>query len=258
MPSLREVQHAFLRGALYGEAGEIVPHILGDAIPVAERISIYANNARENFTSTLQAAFPVVCALGGESWFRQTAVTYWRQHPSRAGNLHTIGERFAEHLHAQLADMPYAYFADVAALEWAYQESMVAAEHPSFDVAALGNVAPDQYGALRFELHPAVRLVASTYPILDIWRAHQDTAAHIEPVDLTAGAQHVLLMRLTDHVQFRAIEAASWTLLHSLSRGATLDSAAQAALALAPHFNLANALAQFIGLGVLVDFSLAT
>ena len=258
MLSLREVQQAFVRGALHGDIDQIATHVVGDAIPARKRIGIYANNARENFTSTLQAAFPVVCALGGEDWFRQVAQGYWRRHPSHAGNLHNVGERFAAHLHEQLANTSYAYFADVAALEWAYQESMVAAEHPGFDVAALSSVPPERYGELRFALHPTVRLVSSAFPILDVWRAHQPAATNIDALDLATGAQHVVLLRLTDHVQFRAIDQSSWTLLHALSCNETLNSAAQAALALDPQFNLAAALAQFIGLTVLVDFSLPT
>lgn len=255
MPSLREVQEAFLRGALHGDVDAIAGLIREDAIPARECIAIYANNARENFVGTLAAAFPVVRALGGDDWFRQTAQAYWRRHPSRAGNLHRVGEQFATFLQQQLGTTEYAYFADVAALEWSYQEALVAADHPGFDLAALGTVPPEHYGALCFTLHPSARMISSAYPILDLWRAHRPGACESEPVDLAAGAQWLVLIRLADHVQLRAIDRAAWVLLQALSTGATLGAAAERALALSAQFDLTSALAQFIGLGVLVDFS---
>ena len=68
---------------------------------------------------------------------------------------------------------PYAYFADVARLEWAYQEVLVAAEPPVFDLAALADVPAERHADLVLELNPASRLVASTWPLLAIWRANQ-------------------------------------------------------------------------------------
>lgn len=255
MPSLRELQQSFLRGALYGDTDAVSAMILDDGIPSRERLGIYANNARENFVNTLEAAFPVVRALGGDDWFRQTAQVYWRTYPSRAGNLHAVGDRFAEYLHEPLATTAYAYFTEVARLEWAYQEALVAADHPGFDVVALQCVAPEDYGVLRFTLHPSVRLIASSYPILEVWRAHQPGESDLEHIDLTAGEQWLVVVRGTDNVQFRALHRATWTLLSTLSQRMPLAASTEAALAVDPRFDLAHALAQLMGLGVLADFS---
>src|SRR5262245_33699714 len=129
MLSLRELQQGFVGAALFGDEAMLAPHVVDP-----DCIEIYANNARENFIDALSSGFPVVQALGGEQWFRSVAMRYWRACPSRAGNLHCVGERFADYLGQELANTTYGYFADVARLEWAYQESGVAADAARFDL----------------------------------------------------------------------------------------------------------------------------
>jgi hypothetical protein len=112
----------------------------------------------------------VLLRLAGRDWFRQTGTAYLTLHPSRSGNLHHVGERFASFLEATLGDGAYAYFVDVARLEWAYQEVLVAGNGSALDLAALSDVPAERHADLVFEFHPAARLVASTFPLLAIWR----------------------------------------------------------------------------------------
>jgi hypothetical protein len=129
--SLRELQVAFLDGVLRGSPAQISSLIAASELAPERRIAIYANNAREGFLAMLAATFPVIERLSGADWFRQTGREYMHRHPSCSGNLYYVGERFAAFLDEHLRDTDYAYFADVARLEWAYQEVLVAADHPS-------------------------------------------------------------------------------------------------------------------------------
>src|SRR5882724_10782337 len=126
MASLRDMQNAFADAVLGGNTARIATLIVGDDVPAAERVGIYRNNAQTGFADTLAAEFPIVEQLGGKDWFKQTAHAYQRKYPSRSGNLHHVGERFADYLRDLLNGTDYAYFGDVAALEWAYQEVLVA------------------------------------------------------------------------------------------------------------------------------------
>src|SRR5262245_19984355 len=123
MLMLRDLQRAFAHGALSDTAPALLcADIIEDGIAPERRLAIYRNNAVEGFLKTLQATFPTVVRLAGEDWFRQVGRQYMRRYPSRSGNLHYVGEHFATFLEAELAGSSYAYFADVARLEWAYQE----------------------------------------------------------------------------------------------------------------------------------------
>jgi hypothetical protein len=254
--SLRELQVAFLDGTLRGSAAQICTLLAASDLAPEARVSIYANNAREGFLQALAATFPVIERLAGRDWFRQTGRKYMRRHPSRSGNLHFVGERFAAFLDDALRGTDYAYFADVARLEWAYQEVLVAADHPTFDLAALSSVSPDAYDSLVLRVHPALRLAASRYPLLAIWKANQSAADEATPISLDAGASRVLLIRREDHVELRELSAAEFTLLAAFMRGATLGEAFGVAARADETADLALALGHVVKLQTLVDFEI--
>ena len=259
MLMLRDLQRAFVQGALRNSAAaSVCAQIIGGGIAPERRLAIYRNNAVEGFLKTLQATYPVLVRLAGENWFRQVARQYMQRHPSRSGNIHYIGEHFATFLGTQLAGSSYEYFADVARLEWAYQEVLVAADHPTFELSALALVAPADYGALTFSTHPAMRLVHSRFPVLPIWRANQPDAAGEERISLDSGSSSVLLIRRDDHVELRELPPAEFALLAALSRGEPLEQAAECAIETDPGVALDAALGHIVSLGTLVDFTAPT
>jgi hypothetical protein len=253
--SLRELQVGFIDAALRGYPAQISSHIAANGLAREARIAIYANNAREGFLSALAATFPVIERLAGRDWFRQTGREYMRHYPSRSGNLHFVGERFAAFLDDALLGSQHAYFADVARLEWAYQEVLVAADHPSFEISALSRVSPDDYGLLIFRVHPALRLVESRYPVLAIWKANQpDSAETATAISLDSGATRVLIIRRADHVELRELGAAEFALLAAFQRGATLAEALEAAAHADETADFAALLGHVVRLQTLVDF----
>ncbi len=256
MTSLHELQIAFLDGTLHGYPAQICSLIAASELAPESRVAIYANNAREGFLQALAATFPAIERLAGRDWFRQTGREYMRRHPSRSGNLHFVGERFAAFLDDSLRGTDYAYFADVARLEWAYQEVLVAADHPSFDVPALSGVSPEDYGALVFRVHPALRLAESRHPLLAIWKANQPTAETSQPISLDAGPSRVLIIRRADHVELRELSAAEFALLAAFMRGAPLAEAFELAAQADPTANLAFVLGHVVKLQTLVDFEI--
>jgi hypothetical protein len=256
MLMLRDLQRAFVQGALNDSASAaICAQIIGAGIAPERRLAIYRNNAVEGFLKTLQATFPTIVRLSGEDWFRQVGRQYMRRYPSHSGNLHYVGQHFATFLEAELAGSSYEYFADVARLEWAYQEVLVAADHPTFELSALAHVPPADYGALTFSAHPAMRLVHSLFPVLAIWRANQPDAASDERIALDQGSSSVLLIRRADHVELRELPPAEFALLAALLRGESLERAAECAVETDPRVALDAALGRIVSLGTLVDFT---
>ena len=259
MLPLRELQQRF-DSALFDEATDAAaPWIRGcesdsadgAAIDAHARMAIYRNNLREGFRKALAFEFPVIERLVGADYFRQLALSFLAEHPSRAGDLHPIGEPFAQFLHSRFEATPYAYMTDVAALEWAYQQSLIAADAPHFDIATLRHVPPEAYGQLRFCLHPACGLVRSSYPILRIWTVNQTEATGEEVVDLASGADLVLIRRAAEGVEMRRIAAADFAILQAFSRLSLLSDALELARAVDPDLDLGEALRRFISLGVL-------
>ncbi len=110
-------------------------------------------------------------------------------HPSRSGNLHHIGAPFAPFLAQRFAGTQYAYFADVAALEWAYQEALACRgcrtrcpPRRFADIDACRLRAPD------VRVSSGVRASCSrATPIVRIWRANQPETLSDEVIDLACG-----------------------------------------------------------------------
>jgi hypothetical protein len=256
LPSLHELQRALGAALLCGESAEIAPYVVANGIEPAARVRIYRNNVRENFLATLRATYPVIERLVGADYFRQMAFEFQEGFPSSSGNLHHVGERLPEYLEGRFASSEYAYLPHVARLEWAYQEVLVASEHAAFDVARLQQIAPADYPHLIFHLHPSARLVASRYPILEIWRANQaDSADRDRLIDLRSGGEHLLLLRTAHDVELRALDPAEFAFVTSIANGTSLALAAQAA-AESGEFDVGTSLRRLVAAGAVVDFTL--
>jgi Putative DNA-binding domain len=263
MSSLRDLQRQFV-AVLFQElhASQVTwvrsrndgPQLRGPRrAEITARLAMYRNNLQEGFIKALALEFPVIRRLVGEDYFRQLAGQFLGAYPSRSGDLHAIGSPFPRHLRSRFAGTEYAYLPDVAQLEWAYEEAAIAAEAPAFDVRSLVHVAPESYGGLRFNLHPACYLVSSIYPILRIWQVNQIEVENLEIVDLSTGPDHIATRRVGHGVELVRVPRAEYILLECFARGATLSEALTALQRVAPGADLGGALRQLLALGMITS-----
>jgi hypothetical protein len=237
MPGLRELQLQFV-AALFG-SGESPVHgyVREEGIDADARIDIYRNNLREGFRRALAIGFPVIERLVGEAFFRQLAAGFLRVHPSRRGNLHHIGKPFPAWLETRFKDTGYAYLPDVAKLEWAYQEALVARDAPALRVEALRDIDPALYEQLTFQFHPACAFVRSAFPIVRIWQANQPESSSDEVIDLSSGGDNVLVTRTPEGVELHRLPDEQYVFLQSLACGEPLGTALDHALNVRPDFD---------------------
>lgn len=255
MPTLRELQLEFV-AAMFGESHAVEAHVREDGMSASARVSIYQNNLHEGFIKALALGFPVIERLGGTDYFRQLALELLAAHPSHSGNLHHIGEPFAPFLAQKFAGTQYAYFADVAALEWAHEEAQLAADADALSPEAFASFAPKDYERLMFTFHPACRFVQSRYPIVKIWRVNQPETPSDELIDLDAGGDNVLVLRTPECVEFHRLPAARFALFEALARGENLGLALDLAQALEEDFDLGAALRHLVELRILTALHL--
>jgi Putative DNA-binding domain len=254
MPTLLELQQGFLRGILDGEPGAASDGIREKGIEPARRLGIYANNALSNFVDSLRLSFPAVRRLVGDDYFDQCARAFHRLRPSRSGDLQHTGEGYSEYLRQLHRLDEYRYLADVARLEWLYQESLIAADHLPLNLARLGAVAPDDYANLRFRLHPAARLFASDYPAVEIWQANVGSAAQPPVIDLRKGADRALLARGRGGLQIYPLSSGEYVFLNACRQREPFEAAVEAAVAADRAFDAGAALRRFVQAEAIVDF----
>jgi hypothetical protein len=199
-----------------------------DGLAPARRVQVYRNNVRAMFDGALERTYPVLRRQVGEGVFRDFAREYRAEHPSRSGDLHWVGREFAAWLAPRVATGGSAWLADLARLEWACEESLVAARQEPLNAGELGRVAPELLAEVGLELQPYVRTVASAFPIWSAWRAAQ-TDSSGESLDPGAGPQHVVVACGGDGLVLHSVPADQFRFVAALGRGEPLGMALESA-----------------------------
>jgi hypothetical protein len=200
--------------------------VVADTLPALARLRVYRNNARAHFTAALQGTYPVVKRRVGDEFFAQLADEYRRVHPSQRGDLHWVGAAFPAWLVARLQGTDYAWLAELARLEWACEESLVAPGAPALALAELGRVPPESLERTGLDLHPSLRLVESAVPIWSVWRENQPEAAG-RPVDLATGPERVLLSCASGGLELHRVPEVDFRFIAELASAAPLGAAVE-------------------------------
>lgn len=235
-----DLERCFRAAVLGDEDGDLATIVAAPRGSTATRIDVYRNTVQASLIDVLAAAFPVVRRIVGADYFTALARTFVVAAPPRAAHLSVYGFEFPSFISRRAEDHRLPYLSDIARLEWARGEAYFAADAGVLDPAALV-AAGDSVGHLSFTLHPAVRLIGSRFPIMTIWSVNQPDIADVPVIDLTAG-ETALISRPDMTVVTRQIPEADGIFVERLGAGATFETAADAALARDPNFDLQAAL----------------
>jgi len=251
MLALRETQQLFFAALLDRVHSAAVLPLLrqGRGPGAAQRLQIYRNNLFEGLGDALRAVFPVLAQLVGDEFFLPLARRFIAAHPLRAAQL----QGFGRELPAFLAGLPMAadwpYLADVAALEWAWHEVYHEADGAPLRPQHLAQVPTGRQLDLRLTLVPAARLVASPYPVLRIWQAHQGNADPAFSLSLDDGGVRLLLLRRAPEIELVLLAESEHAWLSALASGRTLAEATLTAIDADAGFDLAATLGRHLSLG---------
>jgi Family of unknown function (DUF6789) len=152
------------------------------------------------------------------------------------------------------ASLPY--LPDVARLERAWSEAYHARDAAPLAAEVLADISSDRVANACFTAHPSLRVVASWFPALTIWRMNVDDGIP-GPVDLGSGAEDALVMRPQAAMEVRSIPPGAAEFLTALADGRTLVDATRSAMNAAPYFDLSANIAALISAGAFVDYSFA-
>ncbi|PIW60665.1 DNA-binding domain-containing protein [Shewanella sp. CG12_big_fil_rev_8_21_14_0_65_47_15] len=193
-----------------------------------KRFDVYRNNVTVSLIDALADSYPVVQALVGEAFFRAMAAEFIRHYPPKSPVLAWYGAQYSDFIASfpPVAGLPY--LADVARLEWLRVESWHAADAEPLSQEALRSLLSDEAMLARicFTLHPALRVLNSTHPVVSIWSVHQsqDPVEGMRRVDLTC-SQTALLVRPELGVEIIHIEPNAVRFIDSLGSGASFVAA---------------------------------
>jgi hypothetical protein len=245
VPTLREVQGAFARSMLEPALGRLVHDgIVAAGIAPERRLAIYRNNVLRSLRRMLEGAFPASRRLLGPARFASVARAFIRTTPPQRPQLMTYGAGFPAFLERSTEAAAVPWIADVARLEWAREEAYYAADAAPLCAEDLAAIPMARYDALRFALHPSLRLLASAGPVFTLWQtANGGPGAAGAAAPGHGGPERVLVLRPEMTVTVRPISGADLLLLDGLGKDLPLAEAAARAQAADAGFDLQAALA---------------
>jgi hypothetical protein len=251
MSALAELQQRFCDALRSADTPPeaLLNQIVNDDGYALERFNVYRNNFVVLNAEALADMYPAILRLIGQEAFMHLAVDYVRSHPPGERTLLTYGERFPEVLarHPALQDHPY--LADVARIELYWTCAYHGEERPALTPVQVESIAPEAFGGVYLQPHPALYHLASPYPAYRIWLANQgdeNLSGDGQLLDLDSGGEQVVIHRAGVDVTVTPWDRADYEMLLRLSAGDSLSGAYQAAAALNANFDLSGFLARHL------------
>lgn len=253
MPRNSEMQGAF--AAAVRNAGHALPEgVTSHSTEVpARRFNVYRNNFYASLIDVLAGRYPVVARLVGDDFFRAMARVYVEQEPPRSAMILAYGGGFADFLgrFPPVADVPY--LSDIARLEWARHTAYHAADAAPLHAGDFAAIPDDQVAVLRLQLHPAVSVVSSLFPIVSTWQTNAFDE-QVRPVGPDASAEDALVTRPDMTVEVRRIPPGAAAFVGALQDGRMLGEAAECGFQVADTFDLAGNIAGLIDAGAITGY----
>ncbi|NIE66720.1 putative DNA-binding domain-containing protein [Burkholderia sp. Ax-1719] len=211
---------------------------IADETLAHERLGLYRGNVRAARRAALASAYPVIAQLTGDAYFEALSFAYARAHPLRDADLNRFGAALPDFIERYETDARYAYFGDVARLEWALHVASFAANITPLSTAQWQSIGVEKLMSARLKLHPACTALESRYAAFEIWRAHRQNGV-AEPIDINR-PNWTLIVRPQWRSAALAHTQAAHAAFFALQRGETLDAALERAFSIDENFDFAT------------------
>ncbi len=206
-------------------------HFTGNAhLTPVEQVNVYREQFWLRHTTALAEDFPGLGGVIGQADWERLVEDYLIDYPPTSFTLRDLGHRMAEHVERAAWLSHHELCCDMARLEWLYVEVFDAADAPPLDASKLRSLDEDALGRARIVLHPALRLLRASYPVVELRRRIRDQPdAHAaiperEPQNLVLARDQA--RSLTSDV----LSDGAFALLVALSEGVPLVAAAERAV----------------------------
>lgn len=194
--------------------------------PDGRRFAVYRNNVAVGLIASLEKRYPVTRRLVGDEFFRGMAGAFAAAIKPSSPVLVHYGADFPAFVETFQPAREIAYLPDVARLENAWVESYHSAEAAPWQLSDIAAIDPERLGEVRFEFHPAVRLLRFAHPAASIWAAHQVPGE--PPAPERWEPEDALIVRPAADVVVRVLPPGGYDFAVALLAGAALGEAAAA------------------------------
>jgi len=193
-------------------------------VSAADRMAIYSHAYFARIHGALREDFGALAAALGEAGFHDLVKLYLMAHPPHHFSLRYAGAKLPQFLASEAAEFfraRWPFAPDLAALEWALADLFDAPDSEVLERESLAAVPQERWGALRFRLGDAHRVLALDWPVGDLreaWSAERPLPT------LAARPTRVLVYRRDERMFQRALPALEARALELARTGADLET----------------------------------
>jgi hypothetical protein len=220
MSALADLQRQFQECILNGDPAILRSIESAQNVDAATRLNVYSQAYRLRLTEALANNFPRLCDWLGAEAFAGIADAYFASHPSHFRSIRWVGAELAACLELSHPDEPW--LADLAQWEWALAAAFDAADAAPLTETDFATTAPERWPALRFQFHPAARVVHFETNAPAVFKALSDGQPGPAPAALATG-QAWLIWRRALATRFRSLDESEHRALARAFSGAAFD-----------------------------------
>lgn len=231
--------------------------LMSDGADPGPAARVYRNSSLLAACDALKSNYQATGLIMGDEFFSAMARAYVDANRAEQRSLVGYGRSLPEFIDSAAEQHGLPWLSSIAQLDRAWLEAHLAKDDKPLAPEDLAGLACDEEKLLaaQFGLRRSVCLVETAQTVFDLW---QDLRAKRLPeaaVEVSSGAQHVLIWRHESEVQSRTTGPGEHAFLGALSRGKTLGNAAQSGVSAEETFDAGSALAINTSSGVLADYN---
>ncbi len=177
--------------------GGVLSASIVDAPPLSPqaRLDIYRRAYVLRLIDALADSYAMLKRALGDEDFEELGSRYVAAHPSVHRSIRWYGAELAQFLERTAPYREHPALAELALFEWTLAGVFDAPDAEPIGRAALKQVAPEDWAALRFEFHPSMRRLELAWNTVVAWRALSEDQAPPAPGLLDAPTPWLLWRR---------------------------------------------------------------
>jgi hypothetical protein len=146
------------------------------SVDVDSQLEIYANAYVIRLVEALRSNYPALHHALGDEDFELMARRYLERYPSTHASIRWFGGSLARFLQYQDSYRRVPVLSELAVFEWAVRHTIDAADAERLTTETLLSVPAENWGELRFDLHPSVTILSLQWNAPQLWHELAEVA----------------------------------------------------------------------------------
>lgn len=245
--SLFELQSDFIADLTFPASGRILSHLSPHPkLSPSQQFHIYQDSFIGRLQKILSSTFPVCQKLVGDDFFFNMTIPYIETH-APTNDLNRYGATFSDFISQHPVAPQLPYLADVAKLEWAWQETFTAKDNPLFNFDELAAAYHDGLRDIFFKLPERSSLLNSPYPLQHIWETNQDAYQGDTLITLDSPQLfYFLIWRQQLNRKMDVLTYSEWQVLTLIKQQLSLNQICETIDTYFPHISLSQTLSKLV------------